>query len=227
MRVCVISLGGHKNIAADYMDLLCNVFRNTWDLKTWAVQYPPQWLQKDGQYCSVFVCTMAEIEVKGKWKAMQTDERQSTTELSSHLVKWISCLRFSFQRSQLKSWKNRGLQSFLGSDVVILPLFSCLSLTPETQHQTSGVTYAYCMRFVQPQSSSIHSPAAALQLSLTHAREMTPNLRGYLRLLHEVCSVSVLLYSQGSTVAQQVVSQSHSFRDLAVVGLIPAPCDCL
>ncbi|XP_049320774.1 uncharacterized protein LOC125803806 [Astyanax mexicanus] len=47
------------------MDILRQAFQETWDLAAWDVQYPQQWHQKDSQNCGVFVCTMAEMEVRG------------------------------------------------------------------------------------------------------------------------------------------------------------------
>ncbi|KAG9276448.1 hypothetical protein AMEX_G8762 [Astyanax mexicanus] len=47
------------------MDILRQAFQETWDLAEWDVQYPQQWHQKDSQNCGVFVCTMAEMEVRG------------------------------------------------------------------------------------------------------------------------------------------------------------------
>ncbi|XP_041921816.1 uncharacterized protein LOC121685385 [Alosa sapidissima] len=45
--------------------ILSQAFQGTWDLSKWEIQYPQQWLQRDSQNCGVFVCTMAEMEVRG------------------------------------------------------------------------------------------------------------------------------------------------------------------
>ncbi|KAM3875163.1 vomeronasal type-2 receptor 1-like [Diretmus argenteus] len=51
------SKGWHKQIPTGDLDLLCNAFKDTWDLRNWTVSYPSQWLQTDSQNCGVFVCT--------------------------------------------------------------------------------------------------------------------------------------------------------------------------
>ncbi|XP_056123318.1 uncharacterized protein LOC130101562 [Rhinichthys klamathensis goyatoka] len=57
----------YKDIPKSHMEILCDAFSNTWKLADWIISYPPQWLQSkgDANNCGVFVCTMAEMELKG------------------------------------------------------------------------------------------------------------------------------------------------------------------
>ncbi|XP_073688555.1 uncharacterized protein [Garra rufa] len=61
------SMGLYKDIPKQHMEILCHAFSNTWNLADWTISYPPQWLQSqmDVNNCGVFVCTMAEMELKG------------------------------------------------------------------------------------------------------------------------------------------------------------------
>ncbi|XP_066500404.1 uncharacterized protein [Hoplias malabaricus] len=60
------SMGLYRDIPNQQMDMLCHAFSQTWNLADWTVCYPSQWLQssRDTNNCGVFVCTMAEMELK-------------------------------------------------------------------------------------------------------------------------------------------------------------------
>ncbi|XP_077087117.1 uncharacterized protein LOC143738933 [Siphateles boraxobius] len=65
--------GNYKSISEMDLAILCNVFRNTWDLGKWTVEYPEQWRLADSNNCGVLVCTMAEMEVRDKWTSMKNE----------------------------------------------------------------------------------------------------------------------------------------------------------
>ncbi|XP_077100027.1 uncharacterized protein LOC143750741 [Siphateles boraxobius] len=65
--------GNYKSISEMDLAILCNAFRNTWDLGKWTVEYPEQWRLADSNNCGVLVCTMAEMEVRDKWTSMKIE----------------------------------------------------------------------------------------------------------------------------------------------------------
>ncbi|XP_051254790.1 uncharacterized protein LOC127362740 [Dicentrarchus labrax] len=59
------SLEKYTLISPPDMDILSLAFQNIWRLKEWSISYPDQWRHKDGVNCGVFVCTAAELDIKG------------------------------------------------------------------------------------------------------------------------------------------------------------------
>ncbi|KAK7158703.1 hypothetical protein R3I94_005135 [Phoxinus phoxinus] len=66
-------IGNYKSIPEMDLAILCNAFRNTWDVGKWTVEYPEQWRLSDSNNCGVLVCTMAEMEVRDKWTSMKNE----------------------------------------------------------------------------------------------------------------------------------------------------------
>lgn len=107
---------------------ISDAFSNTWKLADWSTSYPPQWLQSQGDAnnCGVFVCTMAEMELKGYRLSKETiglsqaqylreyhatvlvkdvvlEDYETTRKTKGVHDRWLACVMFS------KSWQRVGL----------------------------------------------------------------------------------------------------------------------
>ncbi|XP_078099390.1 uncharacterized protein LOC144512532 [Sander vitreus] len=71
------------------LDILSLAFQNIWRLKEWSISYPDQWRQKDGVNCGVFVCTAAELDIKG---TDMTNEPLNQVQLGHHRMYHAACL---------------------------------------------------------------------------------------------------------------------------------------
>uniref|UniRef100_A0AAV2IVG5 Ubiquitin-like protease family profile domain-containing protein n=1 Tax=Knipowitschia caucasica TaxID=637954 RepID=A0AAV2IVG5_KNICA len=67
------SLAQHTRISDQEMQILRQGFANVWNLEEWAVLYPPQWRQKDSVNCGVFVCTTAELYIRGEEQMIRSE----------------------------------------------------------------------------------------------------------------------------------------------------------
>ncbi|XP_072567586.1 uncharacterized protein [Paramormyrops kingsleyae] len=66
------SMQYHSKIDKTDMEILRFAFQSYWNLDEWSICFPSQWFQSDQQNCGVFVCTMAEMEVRGMFVETET-----------------------------------------------------------------------------------------------------------------------------------------------------------
>ncbi|XP_041852981.1 uncharacterized protein LOC121647525 [Melanotaenia boesemani] len=59
------SMRHHMVISPQDMDILSRAFEKIWKLKEWTVTFPNQWRQEDSVNCGVFVCTAADLYIRG------------------------------------------------------------------------------------------------------------------------------------------------------------------
>ncbi|XP_039639077.1 uncharacterized protein LOC120547622 [Perca fluviatilis] len=83
------SLEKYTLISQPDMDILSLAFQNIWRLKEWSISYPDQWRQKDGVNCGVFVCTAAELDIKG---TDMTNEPLNQVQLGHLRMYHAACL---------------------------------------------------------------------------------------------------------------------------------------